>query len=405
MTDLSTIITPDTSSWSETNLMAYRDFVDLVNRDQKAHVGWWAYQNGNSKIFTALCKAIKRYSYFHKVNKIIQDKKSVIAAELHDTETAILVGAADAVKTKELPILMELLDQKHVKLKNIILIDVSSAFNKSAAEIVKEAVYKKDPSIEIKTINKDILKLNKEDISSMQTGVMSMFMFGGLPFNSSGDVSQGLPRGKISEIFSVAAKIINYGSNPERNALIMDHKEATSDKKTIESEYPSVLHPDDINYDYVKDGKIGDIPLANANFEHFFLNCVTYMVNHIPGFAKCNPHLSNGNQVTPELLGRYFKHYRDFDTTSSNLVNGLEVKERITINVPNPQGTIERYTLGTDQGKFVLFNTVYPKESIIADYMGDLPTPLEITATHKGPQNGVTNVITISRPANPALNA
>lgn len=391
---------------AKSNLLAeraFRDATDLFRRDKKAHVGFWAYQNGNSVIFNALCHATRTYTYFHRVQKIISERKKCLASDVADTETAILVGAAEAVRYKELPVLLEILQKENCKLKRIILIDVSRAFNERAANIVKQEVHKLNPRVSVATIDKDIFDLSPADMQTLQRGIVTLFMHGGLPFNSPGDVSQGLPRGKIMEMFEAISRIISFGEHPERNAFITDHKELIGMPSDAEAEYPSVLDATNLNAAVVQNEMVEGVPVDQANYETFFLHAFAHMLDAIPNFHIHNPNICENGKISILKLKQYFRHYCQFDPNSSNLVNGLEVDKDCEIIIPSiDTDRLHRYTLRViNQERFVLFNTIYPSQSVLSDYMGDIKHPMKICRTYEGPLNGIKNILSIARPTPP----
>lgn len=404
MTNPLTLTKPE--RYTDKQKKAISDVTALLNRDKKAHVGWWAYQNGNSKIFTALQRAIKHYTYFHHVNDIIEQRKDTISSELKDTNTAVLLGAAEAVETKELKILLEMLKKNPNALKKIVLIDVSEAFNTAAARIVKKAVHKINPDIEVKTINKDFFELDDADIKECQQGIVSLFAMGGLGFNSPGDVSHGIPRGQISNFFSQSSKILSFGDTPDKNAFVMDHKEPLENVAMMTREYSTKPSIHDVPAEFLKDGKISGLDVSKANFEYFFLSCFAYMVNNVPDFKKLNPKLLNENgEVTPESLSPYFGHYNKFDEASSNMVNGLLVKQKITLKLPDLHGNISSITL-IHNDPFVMFNTIYPETDYLDQIMQDIAEkPMMQTASFKAPKSDVSNVLGIYRPTTPKMAA
>lgn len=399
MNDMTPLKLTPLSDYSDKQRKAVRDVTDLLNRNKKAHVGWWAYQNGNSKLFTAVQRALKDYTYFHHVNSIIEDKKSTIASELKDTNTAILLGAAEAVETKELKIILEMLKQNPEALKKIVLIDVSEAFNAAAKNIVQEAVHRINPEIEIVTIDKDVFDLDDADIKVCQDGIVSLFAMGGLGFNSPGDVSHGLPRGQISKFFTQMSKIISFGKAPEKNSFIMDHKEPMDDVTKMTREYAAKPTIHDVPSVYLENGKVNGIEVEKANFEYFFLSCFSYMLNNVPDFSKLNPALCDRNgDVTPESLIPYFGHYNKFDLDSSNMVNGLIANKKVTIRLPNEDGEIISISVGRDE-PYVMFNTIYPETDYLDNIMRDISQiPLMTTSSFKAPNAEISNVVTISRP-------
>jgi uncharacterized SAM-dependent methyltransferase len=143
---------------------------DLFARKQHGHLGDIAYLNGGGKLYEKFMRANDAYSLFSgEINNISANCRA-IAADLAETERAIIVGPGpgSSFDQKEMQILKLL-----PGLKEVHFVDLNDEFNRQASRIVKDYARKNGLSIRIETHEMDFRNASSVIAPRACTAVLS----------------------------------------------------------------------------------------------------------------------------------------------------------------------------------------------------------------------------------------
>lgn len=358
--------TPTASLQSD---LAARDLIDLLENNRQGHFMHWLYQNGGSKIFSALSAKNPYYVLRQHEIQNIDDNAVVLGNKAKDTQTAVIVGGADAVSDKELKILSEMVRQNPRCLRHIELIDLSAEFNSVAEAKVKAWIQTLPNELQAMTVsctNKAIQDLTAADLKKIHNGNVTVFTMGGTALNPEGTISGGLPDGRIKEFLGHIAKI---AGNPD------------SDKNKVVMGYSKKANS--LAYTYIP----SDEPNASSQF--WFMNGLLYNINQIEGIAEANRSgdFPSGFGIS-DIMSKFTGYYH-LDKASRTSKNGLQVTDSFRIVIPY-QGAqvISEVREGTS---LVFANSVHPSiedMNRLARTLSPSSLQTNLICSHPNPDSG-----------------
>lgn len=179
--------------------------VDLFTRKQHGHMGDIAYYNGGGKLFEDFVKANDNYALYNGEIRNISIHKKAIAADVAETERAIIVGPgpASSFRMKEMQILKLLPD-----LKEVHLIDVNREFNKQARKAIQDYSKSSGREIKIKTYQMDFRAASAAIPAAANTTVFST---GSLVSNVPNAPLSGFPDYDIGVFMESFAQLAGVG--------------------------------------------------------------------------------------------------------------------------------------------------------------------------------------------------
>lgn len=161
--------------------------LDLFSRRKLGHTGEIAYQNGGGKLFEQFTRANANYYPYHGEINLLKTNRDAIAQNIQGTQHAIIVGPgpASSFSNKECPLLGKL-----PLLKAVSLIDLSSAFNRQAMDILKQ-----DPKWAAQELDIESHEMDFRDAHAVipYKGKRAVFVTGGLITNIHNAPLNGFP--------------------------------------------------------------------------------------------------------------------------------------------------------------------------------------------------------------------
>jgi len=348
------------------------------------------YENGNSAIFTQAITKNPYYDNYASECETISTRTREIAAPLLKTNTWIGVGMASAVNDKEIKIWDEIVAADPKSLRKIVLIDISSEFNKQSEAKIQQWIqsHSQDLShIEIITINKSIFDLTAEEIAELQDGNVTVSCMGGTFSNPICQISSDtFPIGSMRTNISPLARL---AANPEAdsNKVILSYN-SNKDSERVEKGYTFI--PED---DY------------QASWKFWFVSTLAHIYNKIPGFVDLNRDVlkvRNGSVSADTLLDMHSLKYT-FHRKASASQNGLRALVDMPLKIPRLDGGYIERTI--DEGKVLrMVNMVHPKAGKMGDLVREIEHPMTSHSIYESsnPQSGST-IQTFNVPQKPVL--
>ena len=371
------------------DLQAAQDLINLFENNEQGHMMRWLYQNGGSEGFTRLSQKNPHYVLRKHETENIDQNAAVLATKVRETETAVIVGGADAVVDKELKILAEMVKQNPGQLKHIELVDLSPEFNNVAQKRIEDwrkTLDKKiGDKITISCTNDAIQDLKDEALKKIQKGNVTVFSMGGTAMNPQGTISGGLPDGRIKEFMGHIARIAGNPDEGTKNHVIMGYTK----------------HADPLSYTYIPP----EDPTASS--ENWMKTGLWYALNRVSGIKEAN----KGGEFPfgfsqADLMSR-FEGYYHLDKSSRTSKNGLRVTEDVTIRVPYKGSVV---TTELKAGTSLVFaNSVHPSTEDVGRLARTLaPNAMHplLVCNHHDPKSGsVVELFSVQPKIKPALAA
>ncbi len=192
----------------------------LFNNQAHGNMGPALYTNGGGSRYSTILSTNEQYAPYQGEVALIQEHTYDVAKWAGDIDTVIIVGPgpAQAIETKELPILRHLLNLKTVK-----LIDLSADFNNQAKDALEQQ-YGESVNVETYTGDFQTVTINGNYPRALVITTGSLTNFENAPIDNFPTATAKSYMKRFQELAKSGGKIVwGYDSNNNKPALEQEY--------------------------------------------------------------------------------------------------------------------------------------------------------------------------------------